>query len=82
VPVLHDEAVHHGPGSAGRAGCYLLAFGDDLRQDVLLAAELIEELELRPGDGVDAPLDLLFVTARKGICSCICAPGLYSTRKA
>jgi hypothetical protein len=74
--VVVNEAIHQGPSCTSGAFLNPLALGDDLWELCGLLVEGVKELELWPGDGVNAGCSSHRDSASA---AAFCVPGLYYT---
>ena len=73
---MHDEAISYAPGNAGVPLSDLSALGDDLRQGGRLTSEVLEELDVRPGDGAGDRSHHRLVMTRECVSGSVLAPRL------
>jgi len=64
-PSVHDEAIGHAPGSTRVAAFDFRPLGDELWQGRRLTSEVLEELDIRAGDGTGGREHHRLVTTRE-----------------
>jgi len=78
---VHDEAIGHAPGSTRVTTFDFRPLGDELRQGRRLTSEVLEELDIRPGDGAGGREHHRLVTTRERVGGSVLAPRLELHRK-